>query len=512
MKRRALFSVSDKTGVVEFARRVVALGYEIVSTGGTAAALRGGGVAVTEVSAVTGFPECLGGRLRTLHPKIHGGILAMRDNPDHMAQMELLGVEPIDIVVNNLYPFKQTILKADVQLAEAIENIDIGGPAILRAAAKNWQDVVVVVDPADYETVAGGLESGGLSRETRFALAAKVFEHTAHYDALIAEYLRHETGQTYPETLTLTFEKEQPLRYGENPHQTAAWYRSVGRYDGTLPAAEQIHGKELSYNNIGDLDAAVDLIREFDAPCAVAVKHMNPCGVGLGDTLLEAWIRAYEADPKSIYGGIVALNRTCDAGTAALMHKVFLEIIVAPAFTDEAVEILSRKANLRLLVLERMGPAGVPFDYDLRRVSGGLLVQSRDDLPADPEGLRVVTRRAPDERELRELEFAWKVAKHVKSNAIVLTRSLSTVGIGPGQTNRITALELAIKYAGENARGSVMASDAFFPFPDCVEAAQAAGVTAIIQPGGSRNDQASIDAADQAGMAMVFTGIRHFRH
>ena len=512
MKRRALFSVSDKTGVVEFARRVAALGYEIVSTGGTAAALRTAGVAVTEVAHVTGFPECLAGRLRTLHPKIHGGILAMRDNPDHMAQIEMLDIDPIDIVVNNLYPFKQTILKEGVELAEAIENIDIGGPAVLRAAAKNWQDVVVVVDPADYDSVATMLEGGGLPSREHFRLAAKVFEHTAHYDALIAEYLRHEFGGGYPEALTLTFEKEQALRYGENPHQTAAYYREVGRFAGTLPTAEQIHGKELSYNNIGDLDAAVNVIREFDTPCVVAVKHANPCGVGLGDTLQEAWNNAHAADPMSIFGGVVALNRTCDAATAAKMHQLFLEIIVAPAFTDEAVEVLSRKANLRLLVMEQMGRTDIPFDYDLKRVSGGLLVQDRDDLLLDEEELEVVTSRAPDEEEMRGLEFAWKVVKHVKSNAIALSKGRRTVGIGPGQLNRVTALKLAIQYAGEEAQGSVMASDAYFPFPDCVEEAASAGITAIIQPGGSKGDQASIDAANKAGIAMVFTGIRHFKH
>ncbi|MDR3207327.1 MAG: bifunctional phosphoribosylaminoimidazolecarboxamide formyltransferase/IMP cyclohydrolase [Oscillospiraceae bacterium] len=512
MKRRALFSVSDKAGVVEFARRVEAQGYEIVSTGGTAAALKAGGVPVAEVSAVTGFPECLDGRLKTLHPMIHGGILAMRDNPAHMAQIESLGIAPIDIVVINLYPFKQTILKEGVELAEAIENIDIGGPTMIRAAAKNWQDVAVVVDPKDYAVVAEALENGGLSKQEHFRLAAKVFEHTAHYDALIAEYLRHEVGQEYPETLTLTFEKEQELRYGENPHQTAAFYREVGRFPGTLPAAEQIGGKELSYNNIGDLNGAVELIREFEEPCVVAVKHANPCGVGLGDTIFEAWQNAYAADPVSIFGGIVALNRACDAQTAERMHELFLEIVVAPAFTDEAVEILSQKKNLRLLVLEQMGQPTIPFDLDLKRVSGGLLAQSRDDALLAPEGLRVVTKRAPDERELRDLTFAWKVVKHTKSNAIVLAKGRRTVGVGPGQTNRVTALNLAVAYAGDNAPGSVLASDAFFPFADCVEAAQKAGVTAIMQPGGSIRDQDSIAAADKAGIAMVFTGMRHFKH
>ncbi len=512
MKRRALFSVSDKTGVVELARRVAALGYEIVSTGGTAAALKAGGVQVVNVSDITGFPECLDGRLKTLHPVVHGGILAMRDNHDHMAQMELLGIDPIDIVVINLYPFKQTILKEGVQLAEAIENIDIGGPTMIRSAAKNWQDVAVLVDPSDYDMVADALEKGGLSREMHFSLAAKVFEHTAHYDALIAEYLRHEIGAIYPDTLTLTFEKEQDLRYGENPHQTAAFYREVGRWNGTIPAAEQIHGKELSYNNIGDLNGAIELIREFDTPCCVAVKHANPCGVGLGSTILEAWQNAYEADPMSIFGGIIALNRTCDEETASRIHEIFVEIVVAPSFTDEAVEILSRKKNLRLLVLEQMGHPHVPHDYDLKRVSGGLLVQSLDDTLIDPERLRVVTKRAPDEREMSEMEFAWRVARHVKSNAIVLVKGKRTVGIGPGQTNRVTALRLAIEYAGDNARGAVVGSDAFFPFPDCVEEAAAAGITAIMQPGGSINDEQSIVAADQANIAMVFTGLRHFKH
>ncbi len=512
MKKRALFSVSDKTGVVEMAKLVESLGYEIVSTGGTKSALVKGGVSVVGISDITGFPECLDGRLKTLHPMVHGGILAMRDNPDHMAQMELLGIEPIDILVINLYPFKQTILKEGVELAEAIENIDIGGPTMIRSAAKNWQDVVVVVDPADYEWVGQALQNGGLSREDKFRLAAKVFELTAHYDALIAEYLRHELRTEYPETLTLTYEKVQSLRYGENPHQNAAFYREVGCYDGTLPAAEMLHGKELSYNNIQDANAALEIIREVEAPCVVAVKHTNPCGVGRGKHISEAWDNAYEADPVSIFGGVIAMNRECDAETAAKINKLFIEIVLAPGYTDEAIEILTQKKNIRILALEKMGHPDIPFDYDLKRVSGGLLVQQRDGTLYGDDGPRVVTKRAPTDEESEALDFAWKIVKHVKSNAIVLVKNGRTVGVGMGQTSRVGALELAIKQAGEEAKGAVMGSDAYFPFPDCVELAAKVGITAIWQPGGSKNDQMSIDACDKLGLAMCFTETRHFKH
>ncbi len=514
MKRRALISVSDKTGVIELAVRLERLGYEIVSTGGTASKLAAAGVRVVNISDVTGFPECLDGRLKTLHPKVHGGILAMRSNPEHMSQLEKLGITPIDIVAINLYPFKQTILKeGGVELEEAIENIDIGGPTMIRAAAKNWQDVAVLIDPSDYEDVLDELEEGGISRETKFRLAAKVFEHTAHYDAMIAQYLREERTEDYPELLTMTFEKAQDLRYGENSHQKAAFYREVCCGEGTIAAAEQIHGKELSFNNINDANAAIDLVKEFDGPCAVAVKHANPCGVGTGDTIFDAYINAYEADSISIYGGIVALNRQCGADTAAELSKIFLEIIIAPSYTDEALEILTEKKNIRLLTLEGISEPNDRRMLDVKKVGGGLLVQSLDCELLDPAGeLRVVTSRAPTDGEMEDLLFAWKVSKYVKSNGIVLAKGGKTVGIGPGQTNRVTAIELAVEYAGERAKGAVLASDAYFPFPDNVEAARAAGITAVIQPGGSIRDDDSIKAADEAGIAMVFTGIRHFRH
>lgn len=511
-KPRALLSVSDKTGIVDFARGLYELGYEVLSTGGTARTLSAASVPCTEVSEVTGFPECLDGRVKTLHPAVHAGILAMRDKPEHMQQLHDLGIVPIDVVAINLYPFKETILKPDVTLEEAIENIDIGGPTMLRAAAKNWQDVCVVVDPADYGSILDALRAGTISRQQKFLLSQKVFEHTAHYDALIARYLAQEAGVQNPPTLTLTFEKAQELRYGENPHQPAAFYREVGRgFEGTVAGVRQLHGKELSYNNIGDLDGALSVIKEFpDTPCAVAVKHANPCGVGTGETLLEAYTRAYNADPVSIFGGIVALNRTVGIQTAEELSKTFLEIIVAPAFTKEALELLSRKKNIRLLELPHINTRNGAW-RDLKKVAGGLLVQELDTALLGDE-LRTVTRREPTPQEMEQLLFAWRVVKHVKSNAIVLAKDSCTVGVGPGQTNRVTALDLAIRYGGDKTRGSVMASDAFFPFDDCVKAAHAAGVTAIIQPGGSVRDEDSIRACDECGIAMVFTGMRHFRH
>ena len=511
-KPRALLSVSDKTGIVDFARGLHELGYEILSTGGTARALGAANVPCTEVSDVTGFPECLDGRVKTLHPAVHAGILAMRDKPEHMEQLRALGIVPIDVVAINLYPFKQTIQRPDVTLEEAIENIDIGGPTMLRAAAKNWQDVCVVVDPQDYDTILTALRAQTITRQQKFLLSQKVFEHTAHYDALIARYLAQKAGVEYPETLTLTFEKAQDLRYGENPHQSAAFYREIGRgLDGTAVGAVQKHGKELSYNNIGDLDGALNVIKEFpETPCAVAVKHANPCGVGTGETLFDAYRRAYDADPVSIFGGIVALNRTVDVETAEELAKTFLEIIVAPAFTSGAMDILTRKKNIRLLELPHINTPNGAW-RDMKKVAGGLLVQDLDTKLLGDE-LKTVTKRQPTEEEMRQLLFAWRVVKHVKSNAIVLAKDDCTVGVGPGQTNRITALELAIRYGGEKTRGSVMASDAFFPFDDCVKAAHDAGVTAIIQPGGSIRDEDSIRACDELGIAMVFTGMRHFRH
>lgn len=510
MIKRALLSVSDKTGIVDFAKGLVDLGYELISTGGTEKALSEAGLQVLSVSQLTGFPECLDGRLKTLHPVVHGGLLAMRDDPKHMAQLEELGINTIDIAVINLYPFRQTVSKPGVTLEDAIENIDIGGPAMLRAAAKNWKDVIVVTDPADYGPVLEALANGTADRAMKFRLSAKVFEHTANYDAMIAQYLRSQYTEDAPEYLTVTYEKVQDLRYGENPHQKAAFYREPFAVPGTIAFAKQLHGKELSYNNISDADAAISMVREFDIPCAVAVKHANPCGIATGETIYEAYTKAYEADPVSIFGGIVALNRECDLETAQELAKIFLEIIVAPSFSDEALAVLEAKKNIRLLELPGIDK---PLDKHtiLKKVGGGMLMQDAD-IELGLDDLKVVTDKAPTAEELKALTFGWRVVKHTKSNAIVLTSDSQTLGIGPGQTNRITALELAIKYAGEQAKGSCMASDAFFPFRDCVEAAHKAGITAIIQPGGSIRDQESIDACNEYGIAMVFTGMRHFKH
>lgn len=510
--KRALLSVSDKSGILDFAKELSALGYEILSTGGTAKTLRDAGISVVNVSDVTGFPECLDGRVKTLHPMIHAGILAMRSNPEHMAQLKKLGVEPIDIVAINLYPFKQTILKEDTTFEVAVENIDIGGPTMIRAAAKNHPDVAVITDPADYGAVIEQLKNGGISLQTKKELALKVFEHTAAYDALIASYFRKQLGKSpFPDELTLTYEKVQEMRYGENPHQKAAFYREIGHFEGTLAAAEQLSGKELSYNNINDTNGALELLKEFDGTAVVASKHANPCGVGLGRTVYEAYMNAYNADKVSIYGGIVAVNETVDKAAAEEMHKIFLEIVIAPDFTDEAIEVLKLKPNLRIMKLPAIRKKNTPDMLDMKKVVGGLLVQELDCSLYDGE-LKCVTNRAPTEAELKALDFAWRVVKHTKSNAIVLSTDTATVGVGPGQTNRVTALELAIKYAGDKAKGSVMASDAYFPFFDCVEAAYKAGVTAIIQPGGSIRDQDSIDKCNEYGIAMVFTGQRHFKH
>lgn len=515
MKKRALLSVSDKTGIVEFAKGLVTFGYEIVSTGGTAKVLEENGIEVVGISDVTGFPECLDGRVKTLHPNVHAGILAMRSNPKHMEQLKELKVTPIDIVAINLYPFKQTILKEGVTLEEAIENIDIGGPTMIRAAAKNWQDVSVIVDPDDYKKVLDELAKGDVSRDTHFNLARKVFSHTASYDAMITNYLDKVSGaDALPETITYTYERVDVMRYGENPHQRGAFYKEVGDRTNSLAYAKQLHGKKLSYNNINDTNGALDVIKEFgyDIPCAVGVKHANPCGVGTGETIFDAYIKAYNADPVSIYGGIVALNREVDAETAQELAKIFLEIIIAPSFSAEALEILTKKKNLRLLELKDLAKANDKSILDMKKVVGGLLVQELDTKMESVEEFECVTKRKPTEDELKQLAFGWKIVKQVKSNAIVLAKDNMTTGVGPGQTNRITALELAIKYAGEKAEGSIMASDAFFPFDDCVRAAAKAGVTAIVQPGGSIRDEASIKACDELGIAMVFTGTRHFKH
>ncbi len=510
--KRALISVFDKTGIVEFAKSLDSMGWEIISTGGTSKKLKEEGIHVQDISDLTKFPECFDGRVKTLHPNVEGGILAIRDNEKHKKQMTELGIEPIDIVVCNLYPFKQTILKEGVSHEEIIENIDIGGPTMIRAAAKNYKFVTVITDPEDYDLVIAELrQEGDTSAATKEMLAAKVFIHTAHYDALIANYFSERLNIKYPKTLTLTYEKKQDLRYGENPHQTAAFYASVKGTEGTLTGAVQLHGKELSYNNIGDTDGALETLKEFEEPTIVAAKHANPCGVGSAATLLEAYQKAYEADPVSIFGGIVAANREIDAATATEMAKIFLEVIVAPSFSKEALEILTKKKNIRLLQQEEIGRKN-PKAIKAKTVLGGMLIQDLDTQLLNESEIKIVTERRPTEAEMKDLLFAWKVVKHAKSNGIAIAKDQCTTGVGPGQVSRIWALENAIRQGGDRIAGSVMASDAFFPFPDCVEAAHQAGITAIIQPGGSVRDQESIDAANKYGIAMLFTGMRHFKH
>lgn len=516
MKKRALISVSDKTGVLEFAKGLVAAGYEIVSTGGTLEHLKS--VGAINISDVTGFPEIMDGRVKTLHPAIHGGLLAVRDNPAHMETLAAHEINTIDIVAVNLYPFKATIAKPGVSEEEAIENIDIGGPSMIRSAAKNQASVAVIVDPADYEKVLAEISGGRISRDTKRALAAKAFRHTAAYDALIAA---HFTKEAYPEKLTLTYELQQSLRYGENPHQGAALYSDPLILPESIVAAKKLHGKELSYCNLADADAALEMVREFSMPAAVAVKHQNPCGVGIGDTIAEAYARAFEADPVSIFGGIIALNREVCAAAAAQMTEIFLEVIIAPSYSDEALAILMKKKNLRLLQArqargEHRGHVAEADAFSRSRklcaVSGGLLTQEADTKGFDDANLTFPTKRKPTEAELKTARFAWTCIKFVKSNGILLARDNMTVGIGPGQTNRVGAAKIAIGDAGERARGAVLASDAFFPMADTVELAAAAGIEVIIQPGGSMKDADSIAACDKHGIAMIFTGMRHFRH
>ncbi|MEW9501887.1 bifunctional phosphoribosylaminoimidazolecarboxamide formyltransferase/IMP cyclohydrolase [Jeotgalibacillus marinus] len=511
MAKRALISVSDKAGIVEFAEALHNLGYEILSTGGTKNLLKENNVAVTGVDEITGFPEILEGRVKTLHPSIHGGLLAKQDNEAHLAQLEEQGIQPIDLVCVNLYPFQQTIVKPNVTTDEAIENIDIGGPTMLRAAAKNHAYITVVVDALDYDTVLEQLkEDGAVDFATRRKLAAKVFRHTAAYDAYISQYLTKAVGEENPERMTLTYERQQDLRYGENPHQQAAFYRNPLGSEFSIAHAKQHHGKELSYNNIKDADAALQIVKDFDEPAAVAVKHMNPCGVGTGEGPFEAFQKAFEADPTSIFGGIVAFNREVDGKTAQKLVDIFLEIIIAPAFTEEAMEILTTKKNLRLLT--------VPFDRKKEHeliytsVEGGLLVQEQDHFTLQNADVRVATDRKPTEEEWAAMKMAWKVVKHVKSNAIVVADAFMTLGIGAGQMNRVGAAKIALEQAGEGAKGASLASDAFFPMDDTVEAAAKAGITSIIQTGGSIRDEDSIRKANEYGITMVLTGVRHFKH
>ncbi|SDJ95819.1 bifunctional phosphoribosylaminoimidazolecarboxamide formyltransferase/IMP cyclohydrolase [Natronincola ferrireducens] len=509
MIKRALISVSDKTGIVDFARDLAELGIEILSTGGTAKLLRDAGIKAIDVADVTGFPECLDGRVKTLHPVIHGGILAIRDREEHQKTLEELKITTIDLVVINLYPFKETILKEGVTLEEAIENIDIGGPTMLRSAAKNHKFVTVVTDPEDYKKVVEEIKvQADTTLKTRYDLALKVFQHTSHYDALIASYLGKDKD-ILRETLTLTYEKVQDLRYGENPHQQAAFYREVGPQRGTLVEGIQLQGKELSFNNINDANGALELLKEFDEPTVVAIKHTNPCGVASGINIDEAYSKAFEADPLSIFGGIVASNDVIGEKTAERMKDVFLEVIIAPDFTKEALEIFSEKQNLRLIKLPHIKARGEKA-LDIKKVGGGILVQ--DTNKALIEELKVVTEAKPTKSQLEDLIFAFKIVKHVKSNAIVLVKDKQTLAVGPGQTSRIWALKNAIKNSQHILRGSVLASDAFFPFSDCVEEAAKEGITTIIQPGGSLKDKESIQACNEKGISMVFTGMRHFKH
>ncbi len=508
---KALISVYDKTGIVEFSRRLAAAGFEVISTGGTHRTLsEGGGLAVRQVAEVTGSPEILEGRVKTLHPVIHAGLLARRDSPDHLAELAKHGIDPIDLVVVNLYPFVATVTKPDVTLADALENIDIGGPTMLRAAAKNFPSVAVVVDPADYSWVAEKMARHSLSMEERRDLAAKAFHHVSVYDTAVADYLTATSeADSLPDKLTLSLKKVAVLRYGENPHQQGGLYVLGDGPTGGVAGARQLHGREVSFNNLMDADAAWRTVSDFAEPTAAVVKHANPCGLASHEDQAEAYRRAYEGDSVSAFGGIVGYNRTVTAATAAAMGPVFYEVVVAPGYEPEALKILRKKRNLRLLAVERTG--GAP-SYDLRPISGGLLVQTLGAATEGPAEWKTVTNRAPSDAELRDLAFAWKAAKHIKSNAIVFAKDRTLVGMGAGQPNRVVSVHLARRTAGDKSRESVLASDAFFPFPDNIELAAEAGITAIVQPGGSIRDNEVIDAANQSNMAMVFTGVRNFRH
>ncbi|HHU43553.1 MAG: bifunctional phosphoribosylaminoimidazolecarboxamide formyltransferase/IMP cyclohydrolase [Bacillota bacterium] len=511
MKKRALISVSNKTGITQLAKSLTDLRYEIISTGGTAKILKDNGIKVIGISEITGFPECLDGRVKTLHPNVHAGLLAMRKNPEHIAQLKALNINTIDIVVVNLYPFKNTIMKEGVEFQEAVENIDIGGPTMLRSAAKNYQDVAAIVDPKDYDKVIKELEENGeVSLETKMYLMYKVYQHTACYDTLIASYLRERIGIEYPDEISFAYEKAQDMRYGENPHQTAVFYKEPLPVRGALTQAKQLNGKELSFNNINDANGALELLKEFDRPAVVAVKHANPCGVAEADSVYEAYMKAYEGDPVSIFGGIVAANGEVDKETAEQMVKIFLEIVIAPSFSKEALDILKTKQNLRVLELKDIDRKITNNIHNHKKVLGGLLVQSYDIELI--EELKTVTKKSPSPKEIEDMLFAMKVVKHTKSNAIVVAKDKATLGIGAGQTNRIWAAKQAIEHSGEKVRGAVMASDAFFPFNDCVEEAAKAGITAIIQPGGSIRDQDSIDLCNQKNISMIFSAQRHFKH
>ena len=521
MIKQALISVSDKTGVLDFARELSALGVKLLSTGGTAKLLADNGLAVTEVADYTGFPEMLDGRVKTLHPKVHGGILARRDFPEHVAALEQHGIPTIDMVVVNLYPFQQTVAKAECSLEDAIENIDIGGPTMLRSSAKNHKDVTVIVDPSDYAVVLAEMKANAnvVSYDTKFTLAKKVFAHTAQYDGAITNYLTslgedkaHTTRSAYPQTLNLHFDKVQEMRYGENPHQSAAFYRDLKTVDGALANYKQLQGKELSYNNIADSDAAWECVKSFKESACVIVKHANPCGVAVAPTPFEAYSKALQTDPTSAFGGIIAFNRELDGKAAEIVAKQFVEVLIAPSFTAEAKAIFAAKQNVRLLEIALGNEVN---QYDVKRVGGGLLVQAPDAKNVLQEELRVVSKLQPTPQQMADMMFAWRVAKYVKSNAIVFCGNGMTLGVGAGQMSRIDSARIAsikAQNAGLSLAGSAVASDAFFPFRDGLDVVVDAGATCVIHPGGSMRDQEVIDAADERGVVMVYTGTRHFRH
>jgi phosphoribosylaminoimidazolecarboxamide formyltransferase/IMP cyclohydrolase len=516
--RRAIVSVSDKSGIISFTKGLAQIGVEILSTGGTAKTLRDQGISVMDISDYTGFPEMLNGRVKTLHPKVHGGLLGQRSKPEHVQKMKEHGILPIDLVVVNLYPFEATVAKEGCSLEEAIENIDIGGPTLLRSAAKNYPDVTVLVDPNDYGPILSELrEKGEISIETNFRLAKKVFQHTARYDGAISNYLgqieKGKKAHEFPETFTFQVKKVQELRYGENPHQRAAFYREYLLTEPSVSNAVQIQGKELSFNNILDVDSAFETVKEFEEAATVIIKHNNPCGVAISNkALADAYRKARDCDPVSAFGGVVGFNRIVDAETAREMAQIFLEVIIAPGFDPEALEILKAKKDLRILQSPPLTHYSLQKGYDLRKVVGGLLLQDRDLGRVPIEQWKVVTKRKPTEEEKRAMAFGWKVAKHVKSNAIVLVREDRTIGIGAGQMSRVDSTRLAVMKAQSSTKGTVLASDAMFPFRDGVDTGAEAGATAIIQPGGSIRDDEVIAAADEYNIAMVFTGMRHFRH
>ncbi len=516
--KRALISVSDKTGVIQFAKKLVDENFEILSTGGTKKALEDAGINVISVEDVTGVNEMFDGRVKTLHPKIHGGILGRRSNKEDCEQAKREGIEWIDMVVVNLYPFKQTLLNPDATHEDKIENIDIGGPTMIRSAAKNYSDVMVVCDPSDYDDVIKHIKSGDISMQFRQKLAGKAFEHTANYDAMISGYFTEQNDVEWQDTLSLTWEKQEVLRYGENPHQNAAAYKNVFCDGYNLFNAKQLHGKALSYNNYNDSDSALRIVKQFKVPTVVGLKHTNPCGIGSADSISEAYKKAYDCDPKSIFGGIIAANRVVDADTAKQINSIFVEVVMAPDFTDEALNILTQKQNIRLLSWgvenffdEENEIYNSNKNMEIKSIEGGLLIQDVDQSPENMQ-LEVVTDKKPTDEQMKNLEFAWKVAKFVKSNGIVIAKNMQTIGIGVGQVNRIWAVEEAVEHSLFDVSGAVLASDGFFPFADSIDVAYKAGISAIIQPGGSIRDKEVIEKANELGIAMVFTGCRHFKH